>query len=306
MGRCGHTPAHACVWENDGLMGSICLKIADILLELSNFTPDMERYQIFRCDCEEQADAKYSFRYCDTAFETEKLTERYRCKSFVEYQDAKNRYRVFTIQLNSEAGRVIVKWKREKNEIYEIFLEETFRGRYSKYFDFLNHLAFENLLLCHGGILLHASIVSYKGNGILFSAASGVGKSTQAELWKKYMRAEIINGDRALIRKKDGIFWAFGSPMAGSSGIYKNAGVEMKALIILKQENRNTIRRMEAGEAFVHIYRETLVNIWDHEFVEKTVDLIREMLEAVPVYLLGCRPEREAAELVKRACIKGE
>lgn len=287
-------------------MSRIRLKIADILLELSNFTPDMERYQIFQCDSERQADAKYSFFDCDSSFETGKWTERYRCERFVEYQDAKNRYRVFEIQLNSETGRVIVKWKKEETEIYEILLDKVFRGRYSQYFDFLNHLAFENLLLGHDGIFLHASIVSYQGQGILFSAASGVGKSTQADLWKRYMQAEIINGDRAAVRKKDGIFWAFGSPMAGSSGIYKNTGAKIKALIILEQADKNVIRRMGAGEAFVHIYRETLVNVWDHEFVEKTVDLIREMVETVPVYLLSCRPDREAVELVKQVCIGKE
>ncbi|WP_370839368.1 hypothetical protein [Intestinibacter bartlettii] len=35
-----------------------------------------------------------------------------------------------------------------------------------------------------------------KDKGILFSAPSGTGKSTQADLWEKYENAEIINGDR--------------------------------------------------------------------------------------------------------------
>lgn len=306
MSRCRFTPAHACVWERGGCMSGMRLKIADILLELSNFIPDMERYQIFQCDSERQADAKYSFYYCDFSFETGKVTERYHCERFAEYEDAKNRYRVFVIQLNSETGRVIVKWKKEESEVYEILLEKAFRGRYPQYFDFLNHLAFENLLLRHGGILLHASVVSYQGQGILFSAASGVGKSTQADLWKRYMQADIINGDRAAVRKKEGAFWAFGSPMAGSSGIYKNTGVRIKALIILAQADKNIIRRMGEREAFAHLYRETLVNVWDREFVEKTVDLIREMVETVPVYRLSCRPDKEAVELLKQVCFAEE
>ena len=49
-------------------------------------------------------------------------------------------------------------------------------------------------------LFMHASAIEYKGNGIIFAGYSGVGKTTQAELWKKHMHADIINGDKAFIR----------------------------------------------------------------------------------------------------------
>ena len=50
----------------------------------------------------------------------------------------------------------------------------------------------------------------YKGKAIAFSGPSGVGKSTQAEIWKQCFQADILNGDRALLRKADQGWKAYG------------------------------------------------------------------------------------------------
>ena len=63
----------------------------------------------------------------------------------------------------------------------------------------LGDIDFYSMLSQKGRFALHASIVSYRGEGIVFSGPSGAGKSTQAGLWEKYTPSEIINGDRALI-----------------------------------------------------------------------------------------------------------
>ena len=60
----------------------------------------------------------------------------------------------------------------------------------------------ELVFIINQGFQLHASVINWKDKGILFSAPSGTGKSTQADLWKKYEGAKVINGDRALIRKR--------------------------------------------------------------------------------------------------------
>ena len=56
--------------------------------------------------------------------------------------------------------------------------------------------------------------------GILFSGPSGIGKSTQAALWQRYAGAEIVNGDRALVRPDTGT--VSGVFYAGTSGISRN------------------------------------------------------------------------------------
>ena len=58
-------------------------------------------------------------------------------------------------------------------------------------------------------IHLHSSYIIYHDKAILFTGPSGIGKTTQAELWRDYQGAEIINGDVTLIRKWDGRYCAF-------------------------------------------------------------------------------------------------
>ena len=59
------------------------------------------------------------------------------------------------------------------------------------------------LLLDAGSIVLHSSFVISGGAALIFSGASGAGKSTQAELWRSTVGASIVNGDRTLITPRD-------------------------------------------------------------------------------------------------------
>ena len=50
-------------------------------------------------------------------------------------------------------------------------------------------------------LLFHSSIIKFWNQGIMFLGPSGIGKTTQAELWKKYRDALIINGDVVLVQE---------------------------------------------------------------------------------------------------------
>lgn len=163
-----------------------------------------------------------------------------------------------------------------------------------------NRISMETLLLQHHGLLLHASLIDYKGKALAFAGPSGIGKSTQAEIWRKHLGAQIINGDRAALRKERDGWYAYGCPYAGTSGIYKNHRGPLAAVILLEQAEENQLRRLTEAEAFRRVYQELSVHHWQRHFVEKATDLCLKLLAQTPVYLLECRPEESAAELVKR------
>lgn len=50
------------------------------------------------------------------------------------------------------------------------------------------------------GVPMHASLVEKDGEGVLFLGPSGMGKSTQARLWKSALDADFISGDRPGLR----------------------------------------------------------------------------------------------------------
>lgn len=168
-----------------------------------------------------------------------------------------------------------------------------------------NLMGLENLLLIHHGFLLHSSFINFVGAGILFTAPSGTGKSTQADLWKKYEGADILNGDRAGVRKVNNEWRAWGLPHAGTSGIYRNESAPVKAVVVLRQAKENRLRRLSPAEAMRFVYPEVTVHRWDPKFVDNSVNLILDLLASVPVYLLECLPNRGAVEILKEELVTG-
>ena len=162
------------------------------------------------------------------------------------------------------------------------------------------HLGFEGLLIRHDRVCFHASCIRTELGGILFSGPSGIGKSTQAKLWCDHRGAELINGDRPILQRREGDFLAWGSPYAGSSMCHVNDAVPVSALVFLAQAKENRIRRMGGGEAFRHIYAGLTMYSWDRFFVERAVDLAMELASRVPCYELACLPDVSAVE-----CLEG-
>ncbi len=189
-------------------------------------------------------------------------------------------------------------------------------GRHTIYVreDSLKHMAFgsrlggimngEELILRHHGLILHSSLVSYKGRGILFSGPSGIGKSTQADLWEKTFGAKILNGDRAVIRLTQDGFRAGGSPWCGSSGIYCRESLPIEGIVLLRQGRENRIFPADPKIAFREIYSQCIVHDWDIDFVNHICDIVGELVRQVPVYILSCLPDTAGAVLTEKVVFR--
>lgn len=146
-------------------------------------------------------------------------------------------------------------------------------------------------LLMQDAAILHASFINRKGKAVLFAAPSGTGKSTQAALWERMMKTETINGDRALLRKSNGIWNAYGYPGCGSSGICRNLTLPLQIIVILRQGEKNnieeisTIQKIQALAVGIEVYP------WDLEERERAIDLAELIVQAIPVICLSCRPD---------------
>lgn len=234
--------------------------------------------------------------------------------------DQRGHWEIDRLYIDSEGGQQIyhcpsrykspyarVTWEKESRDSKRIVSCDYRKGMES-YMNYSHNLStligLETLLLKYSGLLLHSSFIRWKGIGILFSAPSGTGKSTQADLWVKYEDAEIINGDRAGLIKQQNQWTAWGLPVAGSSSVYRNESAPVKTIIALRQAPENRIRRLGPAEAFRYLYPEITVHAWDRLDVEQASGLLLKLLGEVPVYLLECRPDAEAVSLVRDALIQ--
>ncbi len=158
----------------------------------------------------------------------------------------------------------------------------------------LESMAAESLIAQNNGFIFHCSYIDHYGKAILFTAPSGTGKSTQAELWKDLRGTQIINGDRAVVRLAEDVLLAEGIPFAGSSQYCENRSLPIEAIVYLGQAPKTTIRKMRGYEAFSRIWEGVSVNTWDKEDVEKVSGVVQNVAERIPVFHMPCTPDESA------------
>lgn len=163
-------------------------------------------------------------------------------------------------------------------------------------------LALPQLLLLRQTILLHSSYVDVGGKALLFSAPCGTGKSTQAELWRRFRQAEIINGDKAGLTVRGGVR-AHGVPFCGTSGICKNRTMPVGAIVFLSQSSENTVRPVGGVEAMQGLMANTYLDFFAPEEQRMFVDAAIAILNDTPAYFLSCTPDERAVAALENVLI---
>lgn len=161
-------------------------------------------------------------------------------------------------------------------------------------------------LLKKGILTMHSSVVEFNGGAILFFAASGTGKSTQAELWERYRGARQLNGDKTGISYQNNVAIAHGLPFSGTSGICANFCVPIRGMVLLGQAKENTISRLTGLKAL----KVVLDNCFGHQAVdgcvERMVDIAGGILANTPIYSLACTPDENAVKCLEEQLRKDD
>ena len=159
----------------------------------------------------------------------------------------------------------------------------------------------EKLLARERAIILHSSSVVSGGRAILFSAPSGTGKSTQADLWRKYdPEAAVLNGDRNLLIKNDNVWYVCGLPWHGSSNDCLNDLVPVAGMMLIEQGRENAISEISPSGKFMRIYSETTQNGWDRTCAKRVINAVSGLIADVPVCKFSCTKDESAV-----LCLKG-
>jgi hypothetical protein len=147
-------------------------------------------------------------------------------------------------------------------------------------------------------LLFHGSVVAVDGEGYLFTAKSGTGKSTHTRLWREYFgeRAIMVNDDKPLLKVTDSGVIVYGTPWDGKHRLSSNISVPLKAICVLERDQSNHIESISAKEAFPMLLQQSY-RPSEPEPMLKTLSLVEKLGKKVKLYRLGCTMDLSAAQV---------
>ena len=160
-------------------------------------------------------------------------------------------------------------------------------------------------LLQYQCIIFHGAVVAVDGEGYLFTARSGTGKTTHIKLWTEHIpNSYILNGDKPLLKLENGYIMVCGTPWRGKENYGVNHNLPLKALCILERSRENHISEISPREALPILFQQTH-HTEDADSMEKTIELLGALSHSVRLYRLGCNMEAEAAWVSYQAMVGG-
>ena len=145
-------------------------------------------------------------------------------------------------------------------------------------------------------LMLHGSVVAVDGEGYLFTARSGTGKSTHTRLWRETFgqRAVMVNDDKPFLRIERSQVLVCGAPWSGKHGLDTNITVPLKGICILVRGGENRIRRIGPEEA-LDMLRHQGYRPLDSEKRPEFLALTQALAETIPLWHMECTKDPQAA-----------
>lgn len=152
-----------------------------------------------------------------------------------------------------------------------------------------------DIIPSHDRFLMHGSAIALDGNGIIFTAPSGTGKSTHARLYREVFgdRVTMVNDDKPFIWVRDDGICVCGTPWDGKHRLSGNICVPLKAVVSLNRGEDNIIEPMNRDESFQTMFRQCYRSP-DGITLSKILGLIYRTIDDTGMYRLYCRPDEDA------------
>ena len=167
---------------------------------------------------------------------------------------------------------------------------------------YIDMIIFSNWLARSGELILHASGISFNGEGYAFVGKSGAGKSTLVSDIADIEGVNILGEDQVILRKIDGEYWIFGTPWHINPRRCSPEGVKLKRLFFLDRDADQVLTRMTTAEAITGIMRSAFVPYYRSSGVEKILDNLSELCTVVPCHTLAYKRDSNILPVI----IKGD
>lgn len=169
---------------------------------------------------------------------------------------------------------------------------------------FLYSNAFNKAAIKYNTMLVHSSALVYKGGAYLFSAESGVGKSTHTRLWQQAFgdKVRIINDDKPVVQIRDSECIVYGTPFDGGSGIANNESAPLKAIVFIERGEHNSVRVPNTSEIIKNLYFST-ARMVDKETADSMLLNFEKLIGLTKFYILTCNMDISAAYTARDAIV---
>lgn len=161
-------------------------------------------------------------------------------------------------------------------------------------------VTFAQGVLPYQTVMIHASTVERNGDeAYAFLGKSGTGKSTHSQLWLKYLDGfTLLNDDNPAIRiVEDGTVFIYGTPWSGKTECYRNLKVRLKGFVRLRQAQLNFFERKKGTDSLVLLLPSCTAIRWNKQLFSNMVDTVESIIAVVPVGVMDCLINQEAANV---------
>ena len=172
--------------------------------------------------------------------------------------------------------------------------EERFSEGYLESIVVFRHIA--EKLPSYDAFVFHGAVLSVDGQAYIFTAKSGVGKTTHTRLWLSALgeRCRYLNGDKPIIRLVDGIPYAFGTPWMGKERYGANISAPVRGIAHVVRAEKNSARALGIDDLSSVLLSQSFRPRGRAEAI-KTLSLINSLASSVALIEINCNMDPTAA-----------
>ena len=219
-----------------------------------------------------------------------KLVYEYKNRSVFENSDWKS----LVVYDEFNEKKLLMRHRHDFSE-YEIFMTRVYQESLAEMEYVYSGVAFMEIAIKNKRLALHASAINVNNKAILFSAASGTGKTTHVNNWKTIgIDFKIINDDKPLLYKKDDLYYVAGTPWSGKERLNSNEDIPLYAIIFLKRGIENKIVNLEKkaklNELLKNCHRPGEIETYDN-----VLNIVEEVIDRTIIFEFKATKESDSA-----------
>lgn len=150
---------------------------------------------------------------------------------------------------------------------------------------------------CKNMLFMHGSSIIYKNIGIIFTAKSGVGKSTHTKKWVNLGNATILNDDKQIISYENDKLYLNPNPWSGKHLLDNNIKTELRFIVFIERDINNYVKKANIKEAFIKLLPQILNP--DKNNLDSWNFIVDKILE-LNFFTLKCNMDDEAFYVIKK------